>query len=285
MYCNGEPYRIRSKPFVLIVLCLSIVVATGLASTTTYFGLATPENKTLMQPQGTQSMSNNTNATSIVLVHGGWADGSGWSKQIPILKDAGHKVVAVQLPLHSLSDDVETVKRAVEHIGGPTILVGHSYGGAVITNAGYNNPNVTGLVYIAAFAPDEGQSLSTFVNPANFPKELFMPDSGGFIYLNPEIFRENFAQDVDPAEADIMATVQKPFNQSNFAANSGPPAWKQLPTWYQISESDKMIPPGVQHTFAEQMNATTLSLNASHSSYVSYPNEIADFILNATKGK
>lgn len=112
-----------------------------------------------------------------------------------------------------------------------------------------------------------------------------MPDSGGFIYLNPEIFRENFAQDVDPAEADIMATVQKPFHQSNFAANSGPPAWKELPTWYQISESDKMIPPDVQHTFAEQMNATTLSLNASHSSYVSYPNEIAGFILNATKGK
>ena len=284
MYRNGETYRIRSKPFVLILLCLSIAVTTGLASTA-YFGFATLENKTLMQPRGTQSMSNNTNTTNIVLVHGGWADGSGWSKQIPILKDAGHKVVAVQLPLTSLSDDVETVKRAVEHIGGPAILVGHSYGGAVITNAGYNNPNVTGLVYIAAFAPDEGQSLSTFVNPANFPKELFMPDSGGFIYLNPEIFRENFAQDVDPAEADIMATVQKPFHQSNFAANSGPPAWKELPTWYQISESDKMIPPDVQHTFAEKMNAITLSLNASHSSYVSYPNEIADFILNATKGK
>jgi pimeloyl-ACP methyl ester carboxylesterase len=278
-------YRIRSKPFVLILLCLSIAVTTGLVLTTTYFGFATPENKTLMQPPGTQSMSNNTNATNIVLVHGGWADGSGWSKQIPILKDTGHKVVAVQLPLTSLSDDVETVKRAVEHIGGPTILVGHSYGGAVITNAGYNNPNVTGLVYIAAFAPDEGQALADFVNPADFPKELFMPDSGGFIYLNPEIFRENFAQDVDPAEADIMATVQKPFNQSNFAANSGPPAWKELPTWYQISESDKMIPPDVQHTFAEKMNATTLSLNASHASYVSHPTEIADFILNATKGK
>ena len=285
MYCNGETSRIKSKSFVLILLCLSIGVTIGLASTATNFGSATQENKTLMQPQGTQSMSNATNATNIVLVHGGWADGSGWSKQIPILEKAGHKVIAVQLPLHSLSDDVETVKRAIEHIGGPVTLVGHSYGGAVITNAGYNNPNVTGLVYIAAFAPDEGQSLSTFVNPANFPKELFMPDSGGFIYLNPAILRENFAQDVDPAEADIMAIAQKPFNQSNFVAKSGPPAWKQLPAWYQISESDHMIPPDVQHTFAEQMNATTLSLNASHASYVSHPNEIADFILNATKGK
>lgn len=277
-------YEIRTKNKVLILLCLSIAITITLVSNT-HLGLASPENKTLMQPQGTQNMSTNSNATNIVLVHGGWADGSGWSKQIPILEKAGHKVIAVQLPLHSLSDDVETVKRAIEHIGGPVILVGHSYGGAVITNAGYNNPNVTGLVYIAAFAPDEGQSLSTFVNPANFPKELFMPDSGGFIYLNPAIFRENFAQDVDPAEAVIMAIAQKPFNQSNFVAKSGPPAWKQLPTWYQISESDHMITPDVQHTFAEQMNATTLSLNASHASYVSHPNEIADFILNATKGK
>ena len=268
---------------ILLILSISLAFFVSFESTSTNSGFASTDNNTLMQPQGLQNMT--TNSTNIVLVHGAWADGSGWSKLIPMLKDAGHKVVAVQLPLHSLSDDVETVKRAVQHIGGPAILVGHSYGGAVITNAGYNNPNVTGLVYIAAFAPDEGQSLSTFVNPANFPKELFMPDSGGFIYLNPEIFRENFAQDVDPAEADIMATVQKPFNQSNFAANSGPPAWKQLPTWYQISESDKMIPPDVQHVFAEKMNATTLSLNASHSSYVSHPNEIADFILNATKGK
>ena len=268
---------------ILLILSISLAFFVSFESTSTNSGFASTDNNTLMQSQGLQNMT--TNSTNIVLVHGAWADGSGWSKLIPMLKDAGHKVVAVQLALHSLSDDVETVKRAVQHIGGPAILVGHSYGGAVITNAGYNNPNVTGLVYVAAFAPDEGQSLSTFVNPVNFPKELFMPDSGGFIYLNPEIFRENFAQDVDPAEADIMATVQKPFNQSNFAANSGPPAWKQLPTWYQISESDKMIPPDVQHVFAEKMNATTLSLNASHSSYVSHPNEIADFILNATKGK
>jgi pimeloyl-ACP methyl ester carboxylesterase len=275
-------YRIRSKQKVLILLCLSIAITTSLASTTD-FGLATPENKTLMQSQGLQSMS--TNATNIVLVHGGWADGSSWTKDIIILENAGHRVIAVQLPLHSLADDVATVKRAIDLVGGPTILVGHSYGGEVITNAGYNNPNVTGLVYIAAFAPDEGQSLSSFVDPATFPKDLFILDSGGFIYLNPEIFRENFAQDVDPAEADLMAIVQKPFNQSIFGEKSGPPAWKQLPTWYQISDADRMIPPDVQRMFAERMNATTLSLNTSHASYVSHPNEIAELILNATKGK
>jgi pimeloyl-ACP methyl ester carboxylesterase len=286
MHRNDEMYRIRSKQKVLILLCLSIAITTSLASTTD-FGLATPENKTLMQSQGIQGMS--TNATNIVLVHGGWADGSSWSKVISILHEAGHqvghRVIAVQLPLHSLADDVATVKRAIDLVGGPTILVGHSYGGEVITNAGYNNPNVTGLVYIAAFAPYEGQSLSSFVDPATFPKDLFLVDSGGFIYLNPEIFRENFAQDVDPAEADLMAIVQKPFNQSIFGEKSGPPAWKQLPTWYQISDADRMIPPDVQRMFAERMNATTLSLNTSHASYVSHPNEIAELILNATKGK
>ncbi len=149
----------------------------------------------------------------------------------------------------------------------------------------YNNPNVTGLVYIAAFAPNEGQSLSTFVSPAKFPKELFIKDSGGFIYLNPKIFRENFAQDVNSSEADIMAIVQKPFNQSLLSRN---PALRHGSIYQHGIKSqmhDHMIPPDVQRIFAKQMNATTISLPASHASYVSHPNEIADFILKATKGK
>src|SRR6185436_5314449 len=170
----------------LILLSMATVVITGLASTKNS-ALAGTENKTLMQLQGMNGMA--ANSSNVILVHGGWADGSSWGKVITILKNAGLNVVAVQLPLHTLADDVATVKRAIEHIGGPTILVGHSYGGEVITNAGYNNPDVTGLVYIAAFAPDEGQSLSSFVDPAKFPKELFLVDSGGFIYLNPKIFR------------------------------------------------------------------------------------------------
>jgi len=235
-----------------------------------------------MQPTGINGMA--TNATNIVLVHGAWADGSGWNKVIPILTAAGHKVIAVQLPLHSLADDVATVKRAIDLVGKPVTLVGHSYGGEVITNAAYNNPNVIGLVYIAAFAPDEGQSLSTFVSPGKFPKELFMADTAGYLYINPKLFKEFFAQDVNSSEASVMAITQKPFNQSNFVEESGPPAWKQLPTWYQISTADRMIPPDVERTFAKQMNATTLSVDASHVSYVSHPNEIAQFILNATKG-
>ena len=161
-----------------------------------------------MQSQGTPSMTTpTTNATkmNIVLVHGTWVDGSSWSKVIPILQNAGHKVIAVQLPLHSLADDVATVKRAIDLVGAPVILVGHSYGGFVITNAPYNNPSVKGLVYIAAFAPNEGQSLSNFVDVTKFPKGFLVRDSGGFIYVNPEMFRQAFAQDADPAQAKVLA--------------------------------------------------------------------------------
>jgi pimeloyl-ACP methyl ester carboxylesterase len=271
------------KAKVYILLCLSVAIITCLVSST-YFGVAnSQQNKTLIQPQGSQGMS--SNATNIILVHGGWADGSSWGKVITILKNAGHKVIAVNLPLHNLADDVATVKRAVELIGKPTILVGHSYGGEVISNAGYNNANVTGLVYIAAFAPDEGQSLSTFVDAKSFPEGFLVLDSSGLAYINSAMFHDRFAKDVLQPEADIMVVAQKPFNASIFAEKSGPPAWKQLPTWYQISESDLMIPPAAQHNFAKQMNATTISINASHASYVSQPDEIAKLILDAAKGK
>jgi pimeloyl-ACP methyl ester carboxylesterase len=271
------------KAKVYVLLCLSVAIITCLVSST-YFGVAnSQQNKTLIQPQGSQGMS--SNATNIILVHGGWADGSSWGKVITILKNAGHKVIAVNLPLHNLADDVATVKRAVELIGKPTILVGHSYGGEVISNAGYNNANVTGLVYIAAFAPDEGQSLSTFVDAKSFPEGFLVLDSSGLAYINSAMFHDRFAKDVVQPEADIMVVAQKPFNASIFAEKSGPPAWKQLPTWYQISESDLMIPPAAQHNFAKQMNATTISINASHASYVSHPDEIAKLILDAAKGK
>src|SRR5215208_2072822 len=243
---------------VLLFLTTTLV---GSFTLTPYSGFASTEsnNNTLIQPDGTQGMGTTTNATStnttIILVHGGWADGSSWGKVITILKNAGHRVIAVQLPLHNSADDIATVKRAIELAGGPVLLVGHSYGGFVITNAGSNNPNVTGLVYVAAFAPDEGQSLGTFVNPAMLPPGILIVDS-----------------------------AQKPFNQSIFAEPSGPPAWKQLKTWYQVSDSDRMIPPDTQRMFAQRMNATTISIDTSHSSYVAHPDEIAQLILNATQG-
>jgi pimeloyl-ACP methyl ester carboxylesterase len=270
------------KAKILLFLCLSIAIIANLTSTT-YFGLASPQNKTSMEAGSLNNMTS-MNATNIVLVHGALYDGSAWSKVIPILTDTGRKVIAVQLPLHSYGDDVDTVKRAIELLEGPTVLVGHSYGGKVITNAGYNNPNVTGLVYIAAIAPDEGETGNEFFeNPPKRFSENSELDSAGFLYFNPDKFRELFAQDVHPNEADIMAVVQKPFNQSIFAEKSGPPAWKQLPTWYQISENDRLVPPDIQRLYAERMNATTLPLNSSHMSLVSQPEEVAELILNATR--
>src|SRR5215212_6149329 len=234
----------RNQRISFVVLLFLAITLIGSFTLTPYPGFASPENNdTLIEPESSQRIAI-TNATAtttnIVLVHGAWADGSSWSKVIPILQNAGHGVVAVQLPLHSIADDVATVKRAVDLVGGPTILVGHSYGGFVITNAGYNNQNVTGLVYLAAFAPDK-------------------------------------------TESEIMAAVQKPTptNQSILGEPSGPPAWKQLPTWYQVSESDRIIPPDAQRQFAQRMNATTISVNSSHASPVSHPDEIAGLILDA----
>jgi pimeloyl-ACP methyl ester carboxylesterase len=278
--------KVRQNIKFFSLVCLSIILLLGFISPT-YSGFASPE-RTSMEPAGLNNLTL-TNESNIVLVHGAFSDGSVWSKVIPILMNAGHQVIAVQMPLHSLNDDIATVKRAIDHIGGPVTLVGHSYGGFVITNAAYNNPNVTGLVYIAALAPDEGETGNDFFEslPEEFSKTFFesiVSDSAGYLYFNPDKFRESFAQDVDPTEANIWATVQKPTNQSLTAEKSGPPAWKQLSTWYQVSENDRLIPPDIQRLFAERMNATTLSLNSSHASLLSHPDDIAELILNATNG-
>jgi pimeloyl-ACP methyl ester carboxylesterase len=271
----------------LVLICFSLALIATLTSST-YFGLASSDNNETSNESARLKNISSTNVTNIVLVHGAGSDGSEWSKVIPILQNAGHKVIAAQLPLYSLGDDVDTVKRAVERAGGPTILVGHSYGGEVITNAGYNNPNITGLVYIAALAPDEGETGNDFFQ--QLPEEsvrMFNEsvafDSAGFLYFIPEKLHGLYAQDIDPAEADILAAVQKPLNQSILSEESGPPAWKQLPTWYQVSENDRIIPPDIQRSYAERINATTISLNSSHASLISHPNEIAELILNATK--
>ena len=284
-YTSSMETTLEKKAVRLAALSVGVgvMLIAGFASTTHPSLANAQQNKILMQPQGVQSMAANTTKMNIVLVHGAWADASSWSKVIPILQKAGHRVIAVQLPEHSLADDVATVKRAIQLVGAPTVLVGHSYGGEVITNAAYNNPNVKGLVYVAAFAPDEGQSLGNFVDVAKLPKDLLITDSGGFSYINPAMFVGAFAQDVNSTEADIMAIIQKPFSTSIFAEKSGPPAWKQLPTWYQVSENDHMIPSDVERMFAKQLNATTISLASSHASLVSHPNEIANLILDAAK--
>ncbi len=279
--------HIQKPRMVLRLICLTLTFIATL-TLIALSGFANAQNANLTQQSGINNAIA-TNATNIILVHGAWADGSLWSKVIPILEKAGHKVIAVQMPEHSFSDDVATVKRAIELVQGPTVLVGHSYGGMVISNAAYNNTNIKGLVFIAAVAPNEGQSISDFVDVQKLPKDLLITDSAGFVYFNPSKFHDTFAQDVNLTQANIMAAVQKPINQSIFAEKSGPPAWKQLPVWYQVSENDHAFPPAVEHQFAKQMNATTISLASSHASLVSHPNEVAQLILDAanypTKGE
>src|ERR687897_2757759 len=286
--------------FVLLLFLAATLIASFTLTPRSGFASTENNNNTLMEPEASEGMATATNATTnattttsanatttppnIVLVHGLWADGSSWSKVIPTLQKAGHRVIAVQLAAHSLADDVATVKRAIDLVGGPTILVGHSFGGFVITNAGYNNSNVTGLVYVSAFGPDQGESTANFVDVAKLPPGLLVFDSGGYAYINPEMFHQAFIQDANATEAETMAVVQKPAHQSLFVEKSGPPAWKQLPTWFEVSESDHIIPPDAQRQFAQRMNATTISLNSSHASLVTHPDEIAQLILNATKG-
>jgi pimeloyl-ACP methyl ester carboxylesterase len=268
-------------------LSLSFIVFIGLIAN---FNLVNAQNNTIVQSAKSTNNANNSNnitttdIKNIILVHGAFADGSSWSQVIPILEKAGHRVIAVQLPEHSLYEDVATVKRAIDFVKGPSILVGHSYGGLVISNAAYNNPNVKGLVFVAALALKDGQSFSDIVETNKIPKDLFIADKGGFIYLNSTKFHDSFAQDVNSSQTDIMAGIQKPINQSILSEKSGPPAWKQIPSWYQISENDRMIPPSLEQMFAKQINATTISIPSSHASLVSHPNEIAQLILDATNG-
>lgn len=280
----GKGIVLAQKTKVLFLISTMALVTT--LTLTGFLGMTSAqENNTSMQSQVLQSSAAaNTSKMNIILVHGAWVDGSSWSKVIPILEKAGHKVIAVQLALHSLPDDIATVKRAIDLVGGPVILVGHSYGGIVISNAAYNNPDVRGLVYISALAPEEGQSLSSFVDLTKFPKGFLVFDKGGLIYINSTAFSGAFAQDVNATEANIIAAAQKPINQSIFAEKSGPPAWKQLPVWYLVSENDNALPPAIQHQLAKQTNATTISLPASHASFLSHPNEVAKFILDASKG-
>src|SRR5664279_3647930 len=175
---------------------------------------------------------------NIVLVHGAWADGSGWSKVIPLLKEAGFSTIATQLKLTSLADDAETVRRAAETFEGPVLLAGHSYGGAVITEAAHLCPNVVGLVYIAGFALDKGESLSILASgsPVTPPgAAAFRPDKYGFLWIDRDMFAENFCGDVDKTEAAVMAATQKPLSLVSFADQVTDAGWKNLPCWYQVS--------------------------------------------------
>ncbi|KAG0059007.1 hypothetical protein BGZ90_004664 [Linnemannia elongata] len=224
---------------------------------------------------------------NIVLVHGALADGSSWSRVIPHLHAAGHYVLAVQQPLTAIEDDVAKVKAALGTIkSGPIVLVGHSFGGTVITQAAHNNPKVSALVYVAAFAPDQGESVAELgKNYTALPSnQAFVSDSDGRLLLPQNLFLKYFAPDVDKKEAEIMAVVQGPFDSVRFGFVSGPPAWKEHPSYYIVAEDDQIIQPELQVFFTKRMKAKkTVKVHASHALLVSRPKEVADLILDAAK--
>lgn len=222
---------------------------------------------------------------NIVLVHGAWADGSSWSKVIPLLQKQGLNVVAAQLPLTSLDDDVAVVRRLLSMQSGPTILVGHSYGGMVISGAATDASNVQALVYIAAFALDEGESIDSFGKQGAAPAGAAQihPDQYGFLWIDRDGFHSAFVADADAEEASVMAAVQKPLSVSSFTAKSGPPAWKRIPSWYLISQNDQMIPPQAEEFMAKRIGATVQSVAASHASMIAHPRHVAGIICEAAK--
>jgi pimeloyl-ACP methyl ester carboxylesterase len=223
--------------------------------------------------------------TNVVLVHGAWADGSSWSKVILLLQSKGFNVTAAQIPLTSLVDDIVVARNLLDAQKGPTVLVGHSYGGLVISGAADGAPNVKALVYIAAFGLDEGESIEGVgkQGPAPSGTAQIRPDDHGFLWIERDGFAQAFAADVDPVEASVMAAVQKPLSINSFTARSGTPAWKHIPSWYMIAGEDQMIPPQAEVLMANRMCATVSKIASSHAVMVSHPKEVADFITLAVE--
>jgi pimeloyl-ACP methyl ester carboxylesterase len=220
---------------------------------------------------------------SIVLVHGAFADGTGWQRVIPLLEQEGYLVTALQNPLTSLADDVATTCRVVNSQPGPVVLVGHSYGGAVITAAASEMPQVKTLVYIAAFAPDNGESVGKLLGsmaPSAIGPAL-VPDAGGFLGIDRARFHEVFAQDLSPVEATLMAATQKPIAGPIFETPVMGAAWQKLPTWYMVATSDRAINPDLERFFAKRMRARTTEVQSSHVPFLSRPAQVAAFILEA----
>ena len=224
----------------------------------------------------------NSHPLNIVLVHGGFVDGSGWEGVYTTLKNEGYRVSIVQNPTTSLADDVAATKRTLARLDGPAILVGHSYGGAVITEAG-TDPRVQGLVYIAAFAPDAGESVASLIkNPApGAPVPPILPPQDGYLFLDAEKFPASFAADVDPEKAAFMADSQVPRGVDALGGTVTVPAWKSKPSWYLVATDDHMIPPPAQRAMAARAGATVIESPGSHSIYVSQPRAVAGLIQTA----
>src|SRR6202521_4332779 len=231
------------------------------------------------------STKETTMAKNIVLVHGGFVDGAGWEGVYKILKRDGYNVSIVQNPTISLDDDVAVTKRILAAQDGPAILVGHSYGGAVITEAG-NDSKVAGLVYITAFAPDKGESVATLIKdpPPGAPVPPILPLQDGFLFLDKAKFPASFAADVDAEKATFMADSQVPWGMGAISGAISEPAWRAKPSWYLIATDDKMIPPVAQRSMSKRAGSTVVEVKGSHAIYVSQPGAVAALIEQAAEG-
>ena len=219
---------------------------------------------------------------NVVLVHGGFVDGSGWRAVYDLLTQDGYHVAVVQNPTLSLEGDAAAARMIIDAQDGPVVLVGHSYGGAVISEAG-TDPNVAALVYIAAFAPDKGESVNTLIAdpPPGAPVPPILPPQDGFLFLDREKFHDSFAGDVPAADAAFMADSQVPWGVGALGGAITEPAWRTKPSWYLLTTEDRMIPPPAQRFMSERAGATTVEVAASHSVYVSQPAAVADLIKRA----
>jgi len=225
-----------------------------------------------------------SDATNVVLVHGGFVDGSGWEGVYRLLQQQGFNVSVVQNPTLSLDDDVAVTRRVLDKQGGPTILVGHSYGGAVITEAG-NHDDVAGLAYIAAFAPDQGESVGSLIAgfPQDGPQPPILPPQDGFLLLDRDKFAAAFAADIAPELAAFMADAQVPWGVEAPSGTITEAAWRSKPSWYLVASDDHMIPPPAQRTMAQRIGATVTETTGSHAVYVSNPSAVANLITQAAR--
>jgi len=233
-------------------------------------------------PAAAQANQGQKPRPNIVLVHGAWADGSSWSGVIERLQEAGYNVTAPQFPMTTLDANVARLREVLAVQNGPTIVVGHSYGGQIITALGTDAPNVVGLVYIAAFGLDQGESIGALLQGPPTPALAHLRvDQQGFAWIPQSDFVNYFAPDVDPEEANVMYAVQQPLALSALGEVMGTPAWKTLPSWYMVATNDQALPPAAERFFAQRMGATTVEIASSHVAMVSHPDAVTKLIRQA----
>lgn len=264
-----EQNQLKSWRSLLRVVAISIIVLSVIA-VPVLAQEETPEVSTL---------------PNIVLVHGAWADGSSWAPVVERLQADGYNVLAPQFPHTSLADNVARLKQVLATLTGPTILAGHSYGGQIITAGATGEPNVVGLVYIAAFGLDEGESIGALLQAAPPGPALahLSVDELGYAWLPQDDFVTYFANDIDPVQANVMYAVQQPLVLSALEDVMGVPAWKSLPSWYMVATNDQAIPPDAERLFAGRMGATTIEIESGHVAMISHPDEVADLIVTAAE--